>query len=149
MSGEHNDKKTICWGCANACGGCCWSKSFKEVPGWNATPTKIYSTKDSKVDSYIVHKCPMYKKDNGMPYVEEVTLAKLVDMLKITQYRLKQKTDKELIEYCKQRDIKLEIVNRGKKKKAYYIDNFNPTHFRVSREFMELFFGKSQGFTCF
>ena len=30
----------LCWDCANACGGCEWSRSFRPVPGWSASPSR-------------------------------------------------------------------------------------------------------------
>lgn len=48
-----------CWYCKNACGGCSWSRDFKPVPGWDATPVVI---KDSVCDihTYDIKKCPMF-----------------------------------------------------------------------------------------
>ena len=53
---------TICWLCANATGGCAWSKEFKPVPDWVAIPTKINSNYYTGVDSYIVRQCPQFKE---------------------------------------------------------------------------------------
>jgi len=53
---------TLCWKCANACGGCSWSDKFKPVQDWNVTPTKLYVTKNKKTNSYIVHECPCFKE---------------------------------------------------------------------------------------
>ena len=64
--------QTICWSCANACGGCSWSryKTHEPVPGWTAIPTKIGMQinshgriKRGTVDSYIVLECPEYIPD--------------------------------------------------------------------------------------
>lgn len=59
---------TICWSCANAFGGCSWSKAFKPVENWTATRKDVKTTKDGYVESYIVHDCPLYegeKDDKG------------------------------------------------------------------------------------
>ena len=57
-------KHTLCWDCANACGGCSWSDHFDHtpVPGWTAEPAKIRMQK-SYEDSYIVIECPEFKRD--------------------------------------------------------------------------------------
>ncbi len=57
-------KETLCWSCANACGGCEWSqKKAKPVPGWTAEKTKIRLDKGKTSESYLVIKCPKYKPD--------------------------------------------------------------------------------------
>lgn len=61
-------KMTLCWDCANACGGCSWSSEFRPVDGWEATPTrvKVYRWKYGgikEVDSFHVTKCPLFKDD--------------------------------------------------------------------------------------
>lgn len=57
---------TLCWSCANACGGCDWSK-YKV---WKPEPTtlKTYTTikvvaVNRHIDSYIVRACPQYIPD--------------------------------------------------------------------------------------
>lgn len=61
------DKATLCWRCANACGGCSWSADFYPVKGWTARPTIIKAdaseTWHHDVKSYIVIKCPLFKDD--------------------------------------------------------------------------------------
>lgn len=55
---------TICWDCANATGGCSWSKSLVPVEGW-----KAIKTKKQTVESYAVYDCPEFKRDamgNGL-----------------------------------------------------------------------------------
>lgn len=66
---------TLCWSCANACGGCSWSKTGTygrvtripaPVPGWTAIPSKIRDYKRREMieqPGYIVLKCPQYKPD--------------------------------------------------------------------------------------
>lgn len=68
-------KPTLCWSCANAYGGCSWSKSFAPVDGWAAEPTKItkfgnWKTKSGdtrrkvyECQSYHIEACPLYRKD--------------------------------------------------------------------------------------
>ena len=60
---------TLCWDCQNACNsGCSWSRSFKPVKGWVATPTIINQgvrTQDGDpfyTKSFFVHKCPKFIK---------------------------------------------------------------------------------------
>lgn len=53
-------KETICWKCANACGGCDWSKKrAKPVDGWEAIRRDLYNG----VESYIVLSCPKFVPD--------------------------------------------------------------------------------------
>lgn len=57
---------TICWKCANACGKCSWSRSYKPVEGWDAKATKVVNHscgKDIIVDSFKVKHCPQFVKD--------------------------------------------------------------------------------------
>lgn len=51
---------TICWKCANACGGCEWSKKrAKPVAGWEAIRRDLYDG----IESYIVLSCPEFEPD--------------------------------------------------------------------------------------
>lgn len=53
-------KDTICWKCANACGGCDWSKKrAKPVAGWEAIRRDLYGG----IESYIVLSCPKFEPD--------------------------------------------------------------------------------------
>ena len=61
--------ETICWSCANACGGCEWSERFRPVPGWTAVETVIKinatvngSSQKTETQSYHVISCPKYQK---------------------------------------------------------------------------------------
>ena len=59
-------RPTLCWKCKNASNsGCSWSKRFKPVEGWDATPTTVKEgyLKDGSVrnvDSFNVHTCPKF-----------------------------------------------------------------------------------------
>lgn len=54
-------KDTICWECANACGGCSWSrKKAKPVPGWDAIRRDL----SGNIESYVVISCPEFVRDN-------------------------------------------------------------------------------------
>lgn len=54
-------KETICWTCANYCK-CSWHKTFTQVKGWEAEKT-FKAGGVSKINSYLVKKCPMYEKE--------------------------------------------------------------------------------------
>ena len=64
---------TLCYRCARAVSFCSWSKSGKEIEGWNAIPTKIKNGQsrndngevvpESVVDSHHVIDCPMFIED--------------------------------------------------------------------------------------
>lgn len=58
---------TLCWHCQNATNsGCSWSRSFKPVEGWEATPTIInqgvrrQTGEHELTESFFVHKCPKF-----------------------------------------------------------------------------------------
>ncbi len=66
--------ETLCWTCANACGGCQWSAYLDPVPGWDAEPTKTQRkpvkgnggknvTVYPEVASYRIRGCPLYLRD--------------------------------------------------------------------------------------
>lgn len=59
-----NKPQTICWDCANACGGCSWSDHWQHSPvdGWTAIRSDI-TGKDVTVESYIVLDCPEFERD--------------------------------------------------------------------------------------
>lgn len=69
---KRNEKgSTLCWDCAKAVKKCSWSRAFKPVKGWEATPSRLKIGNGKTVDSYIVHKCPEYvsdreERENGM-----------------------------------------------------------------------------------
>ena len=73
---------TLCWDCANATGGCRWSKRLKPVEGWEIIPTRKSSSDGKAYTSCIVIKCPEFKQDavgsglkryrNGMIYTPTV-----------------------------------------------------------------------------
>ena len=61
-------KATLCWSCANACGGCSWSDgSFTPVKGWKAQKTMVRGDRGlyraKIIKSYRVDKCPLYEDD--------------------------------------------------------------------------------------
>ena len=61
-------KNTLCWSCANACGGCSWSDgSFTLVDGWTAERTSLICDRgewaDKIVESYLVKECPQFVCD--------------------------------------------------------------------------------------
>lgn len=58
----------LCWDCANACGGCEWSKDFQPVPGWDASPIiqKFHgggTPRDYLTGSYAIRACPKFVKE--------------------------------------------------------------------------------------
>lgn len=53
----------LCYDCANACGGCSWSRSFTPVEGWTATPSKIKNGDSVYIDTYHVTACPYFESD--------------------------------------------------------------------------------------
>jgi hypothetical protein len=73
--------KTICWNCKN-CGNileCSWSSDFKPVEGWTATPTKINMGEYGVTDSFCVHACPKFVRDDRFEIGAE-ELAQMLNM---------------------------------------------------------------------
>ena len=62
ITGVKKNPATLCWDCANATGGCPWSKRLRPVKGWKAIHTKkmLYG---GIHDSYIVLECPLFERD--------------------------------------------------------------------------------------
>lgn len=58
-------KHTLCWDCANACGGCSWSNHWDHLPvdGWKAVETRVRMNNDDYEVSYIVLECPRFERD--------------------------------------------------------------------------------------
>ena len=56
---------TLCWDCANYCGGCSWSDHWmhKPVEGWTAIRNDIRTKAGDVVESYIVMGCPEFVRD--------------------------------------------------------------------------------------
>lgn len=54
----------------NICGdclrfmGCSWEREFKPVDGWKAEKTKLYISKDVKIDTYKISYCPLFIPPN-------------------------------------------------------------------------------------
>ena len=68
---EENKKPTatLCWNCANATGGCRWSRRLRPVEGWKIIKTKKTSYDGRDYASCIVIECPEFKRDavsNGL-----------------------------------------------------------------------------------
>ena len=93
-----NEKKnTICWHCANACGGCSWSDELIPVNGWNAVETRI----NCIGQGFIVMGCPEYieeapghrkRPDEFDPdgcerLIQRMTAAAADDYIKISEMR--------------------------------------------------------------
>ena len=69
---KQTTNSTLCWRCKNATNsGCDWSREFKPVEGWKATPTMICGGEQDDVvrwtPSYHVHSCPEFISD--IPYI--------------------------------------------------------------------------------
>ena len=56
------NKQTLCWDCANAVNGCCWSMRGEPVSGWVAEKTKL-KCKGEMITSYHVLSCPEFVRD--------------------------------------------------------------------------------------
>ena len=60
-----NEKQTLCWNCANACGGCAWSDHWRHepIPGWKAEKHQLRINNGLYDVSYTVHECPEFKPE--------------------------------------------------------------------------------------
>ena len=54
-----NVSRSVCWTCAKACGGCCWSVDYRPVDGWDAR----YDVNRDGVESFAIYFCPEYEED--------------------------------------------------------------------------------------
>ncbi len=96
-------RDTLCWSCANACGGCEWSqKKAKPVPGWTAEKTKIRLDKGKTMDSYFVTECPKYRPDGS-------------EKLKQRKKSARKVTDDEIDYILQERDKGRTYVEIGRK----------------------------------
>ena len=64
----HDPTATLCDYCANACGGCRWSRKGvqRPVPGWDAVRRDICLTENRPspmTESYIVIRCPEFQTE--------------------------------------------------------------------------------------
>lgn len=111
-------KSSLCWDCANACRKCPWSRDFKPVSGWEATPTKVYQAEGKYEDSFFVHSCPMFKEDNrqSLEYINPDYLADKLGVSRRSIYRMEKN---DLIRKCK--DIGIEFVIGNKKGETFMI----------------------------
>lgn len=57
-------KDTLCWDCEKAVGGsdCPWANKLEPVEGWEAISTTVKMTPGRGVESFVVKKCPMFKR---------------------------------------------------------------------------------------
>lgn len=85
-------KEQLCWTCANACGGCPWSRRFEPVPGWTAHETKLRIVSVGRgrkytirmADTYEIEACPLYVADGNMSrYVELKESCKTVSEIEL------------------------------------------------------------------
>ena len=53
----------MCWMCANACGGCSWSRDGLPVEGWKAKRTAVRYRGALEYRSYRIIYCPQFKQD--------------------------------------------------------------------------------------
>ena len=58
-------QQSLCWTCAKACGGCCWTqyRRYEPVPGWIAAETTMRINGGRIEKSFLVYTCPEFKPD--------------------------------------------------------------------------------------
>lgn len=62
---KKKEEPSICFDCANACGGCTWSRCLEPVEGWEAviSPKPSSRGRYAHIPDYKVVKCPEFKPD--------------------------------------------------------------------------------------
>lgn len=145
-SGVFNEKPTICWNCGNACGGCSWSKGLKEVEGWEATPTRVYQKKGEYQDSYIVHKCPKFKKDE-ISHAEFKTQKEVAKLIGKSSKKVSEMDSQDIIDALKQKKLNCVIYIENGMRRFYLLKEAKTIQF-VPIELIKLFW-KSVGNTNF
>ena len=145
-------KKTICWECNNACGGCCWSRCFEPVPDWEATPTKVYQAEGHYEDSYIVHKCPNFERDSEV-YYTQINQGELAKRLEVTPKTVGRMTDGFLRVQCQKKGFKIKISYQNKRRMTYIIHGNlvekKKDFPHISKELLKMFWNNQKGYTCF
>ena len=91
-------KETLCWKCANATGGCAWSRELRFINGWTIMQGSV---------SIIVLDCPQFKK-----YYKQ---AKLISKRNIA--RLIKAPVREIFKYSIEKILRL---TRAKQLNIYY-----------------------------
>jgi len=59
-------QEQIRYTCANACGGCSWSRKLKPIPGWDAEPTILMMNNGATIkpmQSFKILRCPEYRQE--------------------------------------------------------------------------------------
>lgn len=146
-SGCCKEKNTLCWECDKACGKCSWSQNFTPVLGWEATPTKVYQTKGVYQDSFLIHKCPEFKKteNNFRCEIRALDLAALLNLKKFLFYQLE---DGQILNLCKLKNLNIYISYTKQGKRKFYMIERRSLRL-PPLELMQLFFGKQRGYTGF
>lgn len=145
-TGCFKSRETICWDCAKACGMCAWSREFKPIDGWEVTPTRVYQTRNKKIDSFVVHSCPEFEKSK-MYCRAEIKLSEIAQILCRSVFSLRHLKNSDIIELCRRQGVSIEIVKKNKNRK-FFIDNKKEMKIPPP-ELVELFFGKHIGYTGF
>lgn len=142
------NKSSICWDCAKACRKCPWSKDFKPVPGWDATPTKVYVVEGKYDDSFIVNSCPLFEKEQEYKSVR-ISAKELAFKLGGFKPRtiMRMPIDK-LIGKCAALGIDLEVRRDAKGTRIYFIKEMRKPNTFIPLEMLRMFW-KSSGYTGF
>lgn len=126
------DRPTLCWKCANACGGCSWSADFIPVDGWNAIPTIISANHGcglyADIESYIVKSCPRFKDDSAR-YAKQKPLYCSTKVIKKRPFRAKTAKGslRDRIWKMADREERIERLNGDSKTICELVFKFNNT----------------------
>lgn len=106
----HKPEESLCWDCAHAVGGCCWSSDFVPVPGWNALERPIMANNGTySSTSFMVMECPQFRAESvkdwtGRREINEdglyLMISHLVTGMK-AEYRENRKAREEIREFIR------------------------------------------------
>lgn len=130
---------SICGSCVNALGetACEWAENFTPVDGWTATPMMISENQRYAQQSYLVERCPKYKRghskvDYGGGDIKRIVLETLIQAVedwKALDYgRIEEK------KYCGQLIRSEDLINFFNSKYFAYLvkhcTNYKPRQIR-------------------
>lgn len=125
------DKPTLCWKCAKACGECSWSDgSFTPVDGWKATPTIIKANHGrgfmQDVESFIVKACPLFEDDTAK-YAKTQKGGRPILTKRPFRPRTVKGSLRERIWHLSDREQRIDRLNGDKKRIAELVFRMNNT----------------------
>lgn len=134
-------KSSICWDCANACGRCSWSHNFTPVKGWIVTPTKFNIHENKMINSYIVHKCPLFKKESKDCIVRVSGQWLAYKFGGISRRTVNRMPVAKLIEKCNNLGLNIQIKYQNGDRLYYLIKKQKKNYTCISGDILKQFWG--------